>query len=164
MIDGLAITITIGKTEVAGWLPLLPDRFLLESAYRRALGYREGDEAVASGKTSEPDFASTLCAAIGLCWGGEPLELILYGAEGPSVVLAPPGPRALRRFDRDVVAFGDAVCDALLRQGFEVSALYDAGRDVRQLMLDSIPTQPEVDAAEDFTEAPAGDSTAPTSS
>lgn len=162
-IEGLAITLELDDNEIPGWLPLLPDRFAVESAYRRALGFTELDESVPSGRTSEPDFGAVLCAAVGLCWGGDPLELVLHSAQGPSLVLVPPGPRALRSFDRDVIAFGDAVCDALVRLGYSVSGIYDCGRLARQAMVDSIPTQGEVDAAAGFTGPTGADSTTPTS-
>lgn len=165
MIDGLAITIPLGE-GVAGWLPLLPHRFALESAYRRALGYLDTDDgAVPTGKASEADFAAVLCAFVGLCWGDQDqaLELVLHTGEGPRVLTVPPGPPALRKFDRDPVAFGDAVLDALVRRGFEVKDVYDAGRAVRDLVIESIPLQSEVEEAAGFTEATGADSTAPSS-
>ena len=162
MVDGLAIDIEIGEVKVAGWLPLLPQRFEVEAAYRRALGFREADTGtIPSASASEPDFAAILCAAVGLCWGGEPLELVLHTDTGPRVIVCPPGPTALRRFDRDLVGFGDAVLDALVRRGYDVADIYNAGRMTREAMLESIPTQAEVDDAADFTDPVEVDSIGP---
>lgn len=166
MIDGLAIQIPIGGREVAGWLPLLPQRFALEGAYRRALGFTDTDEGtVPSGSASEPDFAAVLCAFVGICWGDteQALELVLHTDKGPRVFTVPPGPAALRRFDRDLVAFGDAVLDALVRRGHDVADVYNAGRKVRELVLESIPLRSEVAEAAGFTGATGADSTAPSS-
>lgn len=163
MIDGLAIIIKIGDEDVPGWLPLLPQRFALEGAWRAALGYQDGDEAIPTGNSSEADFAAVLSAVVGSCWAGVSLELIQHRADGPRVVSLPPGPQALRQFDRDLIGFGEAVLDALVRRGYNVGDIYDAGRHVRGLLLDSIPTQKEVDETADFTEATAADFTEPTS-
>jgi hypothetical protein len=163
MIDGLAITIKLGDAEVPGWLPLLPQRFALEAAYRAALGYVDGDAGIPSNEANEGDFGAVLCACVALCWGGDPLELIHHTENGPSLVRLPPGPAGLRKFGRDVVAFGDAAADAFVRRGYQLEAIFDAGRDCRRAMLDSIPTESEVEEAAGFTGASVGDSTAPTS-
>ena len=163
MIDGLAITIKLGEAEVPGWLPLMPQRFALEAAYRAALGFVDGDQGIPSGEASEGDFGAVLAAAVALCWGGTPLELVRHTDKGPTVVRLPPGPIGLRKFERDLIAFGDAASDAFVRRGYSLEAVFDAGRECRRAMVESIPLQAEVDEAAGFTGASAGDSTAPTS-
>lgn len=162
-VDGLAFAFEVGGVEVPAWLPLLPQRYALESAYRAALGFVDGDQGVPSLEPNESDFGAVLAAAVALCWGGPVLELVRYTDTGPTVVRVPPGPRGLRQFGRDVVAFGEASSDALLRRGYALEDVYKAGRACREAMIESIPLQVEVEEAADFIEGPAAGSIAHTS-
>ncbi len=164
MRDGLAFTIQIGDERVPAWLPLLPTRFALEAAYRRSLGWRDDDDAVASGDSSEADFAAVLTAFVAVCWGGEPLELTRHTADGPELVVVPPSPAAIRAFRRDLIELGESAVDALTARGFKPREIFDAGRLVRDAVIASIPRQADVEAAAGNSEAPAGASTEPTSS
>ena len=92
-VDGLAFAFEVGGVEVPAWLPLLPQRYALESAYRAALGFVDGDQGVPSLEPNESDFGAVLAAAVALCWGGPVLELVRYTDTGPTVVRVPPGPR-----------------------------------------------------------------------
>jgi hypothetical protein len=159
MVDALAITIALGD-GIPGWLPLLPDRFALDTAYRRALGFGEGDTLAPSGVANEGDFGAVMAAAVGLCWGGPALDLVRHTATGPVVVVLAPGSRAFRTFGRDVVAFGDAVLDALLRE-YDAAAIFRAGKAARGAMFDIIPTRDEVADEAGFTKPPAAAFTEP---
>jgi hypothetical protein len=150
MIDGLAVKIQIGSDEVRGWLPLLPDRFALINAAQEHAG-------------RDRYAASVLAAAVGLCWGGELLKMSLHTRIGPVAVTVPPGPRALVVFGGDLVAFGDAVSDALMRLGYAPIDIFTAGGVLLRAVTDSIPTMGEVEASADFSEATPRASTVPTS-
>jgi hypothetical protein len=162
--DGLAIEIKIGDRAIRGWLPLFPTRFALEGAYRRALGWMPKDAEKPSGESSEQDFAAVLCAYVGACWGGDPLELTRHTSTGPEIVTCPPSPAALRAFDRDLVEFGEAVLDSLARRGYDAGDVFKAGEQIRRAVIASIPLQSEVETEADFSEARAADSTAAMSS
>lgn len=164
MTDGLAIEIQLGDETVPGWLPLFPTRFALEGAYRRALGWAPDDDGSPSGESSEEDFAAVLCAYVGACWGGEPLELHRHTASGVELVVVPPSPAALRAFRRDLVEFGEAVLDALARRGYAAADVFKAGEHIRREVIRSIPLQSEVEAEADFSEARAAGSIGATSS
>jgi hypothetical protein len=153
---GLAITIPIGGDEVAGWLPLLPTRFRLEAAYRRALGWTDDDDEKPTGNASEQDFGAVLAAFVGVCWGGEPLELARHTSSGVELVLVPPSPAAVRAFDRDLLELGEAALDALVGRGYRPGDVFEAGRRVRELVVGSIVLQSEVEAEAGNSEAPAG--------
>ena len=130
--------LTIGETTIAAKLPLFGDRFRLITAWQESL-------------TDSPDvddFAAVSYAAVGLVWDDEtPLDC-------PS----------LRECRRDVVAYGEAVFDALFRRGFhDVAEIFQAGQLVREAIYESIPTAKEVEEAADPFEGPADSSTATTS-
>ena len=130
--------LTIGETTVAAKLPLFGDRFRLINAWQQAL----------TGNPDVDDFAAVSYAAVGLVWDDEkPLDC--------------PG---LRECRRDVVAYGEAVFDALFRRGFhDVTEIFEAGQLVRQAIYESIPTVKEVEEAADPFEEKAVNSTATTS-
>jgi len=163
MSAGLAIELKIGDVVEPGWLPLFPARFALEGAYRRSLGWNEGDEGAPSSDASEGDFAAVLAAYVGACWGGDPLELTRHTSTGPEVVVVPPSPAAIRAFGRDLVAFGEAVLDAMARLGHSPADVFEAGQQARRLILLSIPLQAEVEESADFSEGPAAASIESTS-
>ena len=160
--DGLAITINLGD-GVPGWLPLMPTRFALEAAYRRALGWMPDDTDKATGAPNESDFGAVLAAYVAACWGGEPLQLNRHTEAGPVVVTVPPGPAAVRAFNRDCLAFGESAIDALFSAGYETGAVFEAGAAVRSLVLASIPTQSEVEESAGNSAGAADTSTAPMS-
>lgn len=145
------VTIRIGDQEVPGQLPLMGDRFRLIGARARSLGYggdKDDDDVVPALDADPSAHSAVCCAALAVCWKGEPLDLRVPF-------------RALRH---DIVEFGEVAFDALYRAGFrDTGELLTAGKALLIEISESIPSDDEVKEAADPTEAQGEGSTAPTS-
>jgi hypothetical protein len=146
MSDARDIEIRIGDAIYRGRLPLMGDRERVVSAKYVSLGYRPGDDSP-SEAAIPADAVLAEIAALGLCWpDSDPL-----------------GIRSLRDHRRDVIAYADEVYDALRSRGLRARAILEAAHEVYGALVASIPTESEVQAALDPTEAPAAPSTSATS-
>lgn len=119
------ITITIGDQDYPGRLPFFPTRYLFAAAYHEhqpRLGQRSSAASM--------DTGCLLGAAIGLCWAGEPLDC-------PS----------FRECGRDVIDYGEAVIDALIRAGHGLGDIVHAGGLVSMEIIRSLPTEEEIEEA-----------------
>jgi hypothetical protein len=145
--DGLEVVIKLGDAKLPGALPFIPTRFRVSSAFYTAAGWREGDVERGEGPTGEPDaddIAAIFAASIGLCWPG-----------------ATPWGK-LRNYDRDVIDYGEAVMDNLIRRGHSQASIIDEGRRLCELIRTSVPTVEEVSETEAGFTSPAGSSTGST--
>ena len=99
------------------------------------------------------DIAAICLACIGFCWADEPLEVETWTIKRGRPVLSQyllPGQASqlFRTLDRDVVSFGECMTDALAARGLtDPRALFRAGRDLREAVVDSIPKAVEVEDA-----------------
>ena len=81
-----------GDEEIPGKLPYMQVRYKVHVAWIEAC----------DPETDPWDYACVCAAVIGLCWQGPPLDCSTW-----------------RQCGRDVVEYGEAVTDALLRDGWE---------------------------------------------
>lgn len=162
---GDGINITIGEAVFNGRLPHMRYRFELYLAWRRALGFKPGDDdkqdengrSVPTGEPDGDDMLGVALAAIGLCWDDKPLDV-------PSFRIVRRRIRAANNGDDDeaVLEFGECVYDALFDGGHDPQALYDTGVKLIGDIGESIPTKAEITEAEDPTAAPGESYTANT--
>ncbi len=128
--DGDGVEFALGVLVVEGRLPVMPRRMALITAYASSV--------------DEERYHDTVCvcsAAIGLCWSG--LNVGHWR----------------RDFGRDLIDYGEAVQDALMKRGVDFGDIDEAGRDLLFRIIESIPSQAEVDEErEDFTDRRPDDS------
>jgi len=147
-----ALVIDIAGTEYRGRLPHMTQRFALWLDWRRALGFRDGDEAgKPSAKADGTDMTHVALAAVGLCWDDEPLDV-------PSFRVVRRRMTAKGEEADALVEFGECVYDAL-SQHHAPQALYDAGTALIDAAYESIPTDSEVEESTNPTPALAEGST-----
>jgi len=128
--DGDGVEFALGVLVVEGRLPVMPRRMALITAYASSV--------------EDERYQDTVCvcsAAIGLCWPG--LNVGHWR----------------RDFGRDLIDYGEAVQDALMKRGVDFGDIDATGRDLLFKILESIPSQAEVDEErEDFTDRRPDDS------
>lgn len=115
--------ISIGDFKEAGKLP--------NFAMRQELISLCGELGIAGGA----DMLRAMAAALGACWWGSENEL----------------ESSYWDHRKDLIRFGDMVLDELEGAGLEPAAILEAGSDCLSRLVDSIPTEIEVEEKEDFT-------------
>lgn len=133
--DGVFLRRMDGRVDlIMVKFPSLPVRLAIREAFRKAIGYVESDEpGQPTGTYQGDDALACLWAALGASWAGPDCKL-----------------PTLREYNRDVVAYGEAVTTALLFAGYgDVDSQMRAGKAILEAFMQEL-TDAERAAREGF--------------